>query len=422
MLKKKLVLKKLKKYLVTLFLSVVFHQSSLLAQPYWVINNSIENHEQYYFGIGSSDISEKAADEEAYVRFGKMIEIKVKSTTEILLEENKSGITDIIVNKTQIESDVKLRGITITERFYDEDNNTFFSLIKYEVSSYEKILKRELNSEIEIQIEEHKNEEKHKLENVRHSEEISKIEEAELISRLENEQREINLKLKEEKQKLENEKFMRDYYKSFYDKTVNPYLIDVQNAEVGANNHQLSIKPTLTPLSFIQANYSYYTKYMGFSLGFYWKNKRMEEQDFQIKLRVFKENFGIYPITLALGVVQYSYNISDFSNIEEAKWGVSPSLMMNVSFPQFSNVTSLYIDSRKMSLGLLYYPFFEYFDGKIGIILQSDIIFNPNFQNCFGDNLILQAGLKFEVIKNGLLLLISYEDNEFIAVGFDFEF
>ena len=38
-----------------------------------------------YFGIGVSEISEMDADENAYLHFGKMIEVKVHSTTERVL-------------------------------------------------------------------------------------------------------------------------------------------------------------------------------------------------------------------------------------------------------------------------------------------------------------------------------------------------
>ena len=400
----------------------LFHSSFLFAQPYWVNNKTIENNTQYYFGIGISDISEVVADDAAYINFGKMIEIKVQSTTERFLEENKSGITDITINSTKIESDVKLRGITITERFYNDDSNTFYSLIKYSISAYEKILKRELNNEIKILKERNKNKEEKIKEDARHSAEISKIEAAESISLMEREKREDDLKQKEEARRIEHEKFMQEHYKLFYEKPVSPYLIDFQNAEVGNKSHELVLKPTIAPLNFIQANYSFYTEHLGFSLGLYWKNKKIEEQDLLIKLRILKEKFGIYPIAIAVGVVQYSYNISDFTNKDDIKWGVSPSVMMNISFPQIYSTASFSVDRRKLSFGLQYFPFFEKLNGKISLVLQSDYIFMEEFEDRFGNNFILQPGLKFEVIQNSVLLMISYEDNEFVTLTFDFKF
>jgi len=241
-----------------LFLTTTF----VFAQPYWVINKSVENDEQYYFGIGYSSISELKADEHAFINFGKMIELKVHSTTEILLEENNLEISNKTVNSTKIESSVKLKGITITERFYDKENKQFFSLIKYTIAEYEDILKRELNSEIAILKEKNKNEEAKREENFRHIEEISKLAETEAISRIEKEKREDNIKAAEEEQRLKHERFMLNHYKLFYEKPVSPYLITTQNAEVGVKPHEFVLKPTVVPLNFVQANYHFYTDYL----------------------------------------------------------------------------------------------------------------------------------------------------------------
>ena len=114
------------RYLTIVVLFILFYSPFLFAQPYWVKNKTIEHNSQYYFGIGVSDISEVAADDAAYINFGKIIEIKVQSITERILDENKSGITDITLNSTKIESDDKLKGITITERFYNDDSQKTF--------------------------------------------------------------------------------------------------------------------------------------------------------------------------------------------------------------------------------------------------------------------------------------------------------
>ncbi len=408
------------RYFAITILFLLVQSTSLLAQPYWVVNKSIENQDEFYFGIGHSEISEIASDESAYIHFSKMIEVQVQTTTERFIEENESEISNITINSTKIESDVELRGITITERFYDEESNIFYSLIKYTVSDYEKILKRELNSEIIILKEKNRNEEARKAEEIRHSAEIDKIYEAESQSAMEKEAAEDKLKQQEAERRLEHEKFMLNHYKAFYEKPILPYLITSQNAEVGINNHEFIFKPTIAPFNFIQASYNYYTEYLGFSLGLYWKNNKIEEQDFQIKLRIFKDKFGVYPIALAVGVVQYSRNISNFSDYKKIEWSVSPSVMMNVSFPQIYSTVSFSIDRRRTSFGLQYFPFFEQLNGKISLILQTDYIFMDDYKDRFGKNLIFQPGLRFEVIKNSVSLMISYEDNEFTTITLDF--
>lgn len=409
-------------YLSIVTFLILFQTSLLFAQPYWVIKQSIENNSQYYYGIGTSNNSEESADDKAYINFGKMIELKVQSSTENILEEDSSGIKNTSLNITKIESDVRLKGITITERFFDEKNEIYYSLIKYTISEYEKIYKRELKNEISLLKEKNRQKEEKIKEDTRHSNELAKIEEAELISKMEREKKEEQLELLEEKRKREHEQFMQTQYMLFYEKPVAPYLINIQNAEVGIESNELILKPTIAPFNFIQANYNLYTEYLGFSLGIYWKNKKIEEQDFLIKLRILKEKFGIYPITLAVGVVQYSYNISDLSNSDEIKWGVSPALMMNVSFPQVYSTASIYIERRKLSLGFQYYPFFASLNGKVSLILQSDVIFMKEYEDRFGNNFIVQPGLRFEVIENAVVLMISYEDNEYTTLTFDFKF
>jgi len=409
------------RFIIIFALGVFFDATFLYSQPYWVANRTIKNNLQYYYGIGSSKISEKAADDEAYIQFSKMIEVKIQSTTERFLEENKDNISDLTINSTKIETDIKLRGIAITERFYDEKNKIFYSKIEYPISMYESILKRELKSEIEILIEKNKNEERRKLEGIRNIEELSKIVEAEKIAKFESDKREDKIQQLQKERELEYEKFMNQFYKLFYDKPVSPFLINFQNAELGLNNHEFILKPTVNPVSFIQTNYSFYTKYLGFSLGFYLKDKKVEEQDFQAKLRILKEKFGIYPVSLALGVVQYSYNISGFSEFNKIKWGFSPSFMMNISFPQIYSTASVYAESRKMILGFQHYLFFEELKGKFSLMLQSSFWFNTAFSDSFGNKFILEPGITFEVIENYVLFMISYEHNEFLTLTFDFK-
>ena len=154
---------------------------------------------------------------------------------------------------------------------------------------------------------------------------------------------------------------------------------------------------------------------------FYWRNNKVQQKDFQIKLRILKENFGIYPIALAVGIVQYSNAISNFSNFDNIEWGVSPSFMFNISFPQIYSTTSFTLDRRKTSLGFRYFPFFNYLNGKVSLILQSDFIFMNEYKDRFGNRVILQPGLNFEVIPNSLFIMLSYEDNEFATITLDFK-
>lgn len=403
---------------LVLFTILIVFSNNISAQdkPYWVVHETVENPEQYYFGVGVSSRSKEEADNDAYVNFSKMIEVKVQSMTEIFIEENQDIIKDGMINKSRIESDVKLKGVSITARFRDEQAGIFYSLIKYERSAYEEMVKRGIEQEVEELKAKYSAEEQKKQEELRHSAEMAKLKENETREKMEREKREEYLEEQKKQRRIERERFITEHYKTFIDTPVPAFLIDIQNAELEQKKHEVILKPTVYPLSFIQANYNFYGKYLGFALGFYWQDKKLQCQDAQIKLRLFKDRYDAYPIALAIGLVQYSYHLSNFSDVNSIRGSVTPALYANVSLPQLANHISLFVDRRKLSISIQYFPFFEYFKGKLSMLAQNDLVFLKAFRNRFNNNFIVQPGLGFEVIPNSFQLMFSYEDNEFVTM------
>lgn len=405
-------------------LIILFSITMLSAQtiPYWAENETVRNPDQYYFGIGISQDSKSEADQQAFVQFAQMIELKVQSITETYLKESGGEIEDVIIDQAKIQTDVKLKGITVSERFYNEEKGIYYSLIQYERDEYEQMVKEQLRKEVEMLREKNIAEEKKKREELRHQKEMEQLKTEEERARMEEERKQEILERQKKQRRMERERFFNTHYRTFYEKPPTPFFFDFQSAVMAEHSNQIVLKPSVYPLSFTQANYNLYTKYLGFSLGAYWVDRKLELQDFQIKLQLLNDRYGVYPIALSVGIVQYATAISDFDDVDVIQGSVSPSLLANISIPQLYGQAALAVDRRKLSVALQHYPLFDYFNGKIALILQNDLYFLKSYRNRFNDDFLLQAGINFEVIPRAMFLMFSYEDNEFLVLTIDYRF
>ncbi len=403
---------------------LLFSVTMLFAQtiPYWVKNETVRNPDQYYFGIGISQNSKSEADQEAFVQFAQMIELKVQSITETYLKESGDDIEDVIIDQAKIETEVKLKGITVNERFFDEETGIYYSLIQHKRDAYERMVKEQLRKEVEMLREKNIAEEKKKREELRHQKEMEQLKVEEEHAKMEEERKREMLEQQKRRRRSERERFFNTQYKAFYEKPPTPFFFDFQSAVMSTRRNQFVLKPSVYPLSFTQANYNLYTKYLGFSLGAYWVDRKLELQDFQIRLQLLNERYGVYPIALAVGIVQYATEISDFDDVDVIQGSISPSLLANISVPQLYGHAALAVDRRKLSVALQHYPLFDYFNGKIALILQNDLYFFKSYRNRFNDDFLLQAGINFEVVPEALFLMFSYEDNEFLVLTIDYRF
>ena len=402
----------------------LLHNVNLFAQdqPYWVKHATIPDANKYYFGIGYSDRSRSEADDKARIEFSKMIEVDVISKTEYELKEKNYKLDDRYKVESRVLANMKLKGIAIHERWQNTATGQYYSLIKYEKDEYENILISDIRREINLLSEQLRSQEKKAAEELRHKQEMDKINEEKARAEMESQRRKEILNAEKKRRRSERESLIFQEYQHFYKKPIPPFLIDISNAIVGFPENQVILKPTLYPFSFIQANYNHNWSYLGFSFGLYWNNKELQLQDAHLKLKIFRDHYGIYPIAIAIGLVQYSKNISNFSDLSAIKPGVTPSLYTNASIPQLYSHTTLYLDARKISFGIQYHPFFEHFAGKLYVLVQNDMIFMKEFRNRFNDRFLVQPGIGFEVVPGALFLLFSYEDNEFITLTLDYKF
>ncbi len=400
--------------------ATLFIVSALFAQnaPYWVTHLTVKNPDKYYFGIGSSTESQKAADDDARGEFSKNVSVKVRSVTDSYLAEKGGRITDSFKRKLKVESGLDLRGITITDRYYNDATGTYYSLIKYEKEKYLTLFKEELEREAERLRHENLTKEETEREKIRHEREMARIAAEKERKRLE---------LQREKERLEAEKLRaKQRHRAHLMATRGDFIrmamphrmISVPTAEISGTMQEITITPALKPFGFFKAEYAFFWKIVAVTFNLSQKEKFFDWQEFAIKLRLLNGEIDVFKTGLALGAVQYGYDLEPIDAVSHENIGYSLFLTGNVSVPQFYLHSSLYLDRRKAALSFQYYPFFNDLRGKLSLLLENVVIFDENFRNRFGDRFLIQPAIRFVVVPGLFTTTLSYQLNEYFAWGF----
>lgn len=389
--------------------------------PYWVTHLTVKQAGSYYFGIGSSPESQKAADDDARGEFSKNVSVKVQSVTDSYLEDSGENITDSFKQQLKVESGLDLRGVNITERFYDAQNKTYYSLIKYKKEKYLALFKQELQREMERLHQENLTKEQKEKEQIRHEQEMARLQ-------AEKERKELELQRKRDRLEAEKARARQQHLahimatRGNFVRMAAPHkMLTLPTAEIGNKMQEVSVTPSLKPFGLLRADYAFYWKILALSFNVSEKEEFFNWQEFALKLRLLKGRVDVYKTALALGAIQYSHDLNSFKNFNHEHLGYSLFLSGNVSIPQAYTYASLYVDRRKAAIGFHYYPFFNGLKGKLILLLQGEFIFDQDFRDRFGDKFLLQPGLRFAVIPGFFATTISYQLNEYIAWGFTFK-
>ena len=395
--------------IATVFILILLTSTAFAQQndpPEWVKEGTISNRSGLYFGIGSSVKSSDDADNDARSEFSKMISVTVASLTERHLSETDNRISERYKSELTVESHLELRGITISERYYDEEKKIHYSLIKYSHREYETNFKKQLALEIT------------RLEaELAHQNELARVAAEEERNEIQRKADADALALEQQKAKEKRHRVIRQTRGAFLKLAAPVQLLDIENAEIASKMNRFSISPTLSPFGVLRGEYTFSWKLLSFSAGVSTQNNKLALQDLRLKFQVLSSDRGIYRSAFAIGVNQFSHNVSSF-DIDNV--GFSIFVAGNVSIPQMYSFASLYADIRKVSAGLTYLPLFDFFTGKLSVILQTELIFNKNYHNRFDDSFILEPGIRFAVVPDAFNMMISYEDNEFVTFSFDF--
>ena len=407
--------------LLILFLATfVFSQES--EKPAWVKNLNIENPDKHYFGIGQSSNSREEADDQARVAFAKNVSVSVESMTKSFLSESNQEIRDEFEEQSKVSADIKLRGISISQRWEDKANKKFYSLIKYGKEEYRKIYQSELKAELAQLKQKNLAKEKKRREKIRHEAEMAKLKAAKKEREIQLQRERDRLEQKERRASRQHEQHLMATRGNFIRMAAPVKTLDLRNAEISQKTHEISVSAALGPFDLGRAGYSFYWKY--FSAGFNVRKniKTIAFQESYLKLQVLNTEKRIYHAALALGVNQLSQHIANFKNFDKDHIDYSLFVTGNVSLPQFYLHSSFFADRRKAAMGLNYYPLFDQLSGKLEVILQSEIIYDPDYRTRFNDQFLFQPGLRFAVDPNFFKVMVSYERNEFITFTFDLTF
>ncbi|MBU0560706.1 MAG: LPP20 family lipoprotein [Bacteroidetes bacterium] len=405
---------------ISFLLIALFTRDFAQNKPDWVINyqsgSQIADYEKYYSGLGFSKSDQETADKLAYNDFANSIQVEVKSRFENITTEKDAVVFEETELSRKQSSEIILRGINITARFYDEEKEIYYSLIKILKEDYDKLFKEELLREIarrEIQLSELK---KSNILSTEFMEEDRKQKE---ILLLEIEQKNNILELENKIRKMKHEKFLNV--------TTPERIIDVLSGEQYYAS-QLIAKVGISPLSIDKLGFG--IAFWGIKLinEFDLLNNKIDRQTAYFYFPIFQEAGGINHYAISVGAGEYltklEQNLKGLSkrHLEKLKPSFFPFIASNLKMPEFYNtIISAYLDTRKVSFGAMNYAFINTYSDKISFILQFDYIYDVRSRNRFNEKVQLMPGIKFNWNEKNIFTF-GYEKNEFFTFNIEKNF
>lgn len=381
--------------------------------PKWVKlkkqGKSIENSIDYYFGVGLSKKSQKDADTQAYQMFAQSIETKVKTITKNQLTEKNGKNKEFTSAYQEVSTDMTMRGLSITQQYFDEISSTYYTLIKYKKTEYNKILEDEIKRDIERKETEFKSKKQAQLlEEEKQKEAIRKEKEA--------------IKIKEKKDKLKAQK--RTKLKKKYAKLFNiqhpDHVISLPNAQLIQTTSQVGAKYGINESTIEQAYGTFRMKLLQVSAtsGFY--DNKYNTQQFSAKLQILPPTGDFYKVAVSAGAVGYMNGLIDTS-FSKADVDVAPMVSANVFIPNlyFSYITA-YGDGHKFGLGLNSHLLYKVMEDRISFMAEGVYYSDKDLRNMRNEKLIFQAGIRFKTTQY-VRSSITYENNDTFMFGLDFD-
>ncbi len=441
-----------------LFITPLFAQNNV-GVPDWVEALTIENTDDFYYGIGLSDESSEKADAQAYLRIAQHISVSVNAEDKSTVKENLFGIFDFWSQSRSVKTDVDLAGIPITAQWHD--SALHYSLIKIRKEDYVALKKRALEEEAEISTSKLKSETKIKKAKLMTDTELerTKLANETMIEKARIERDEVLNTAKQnrqlEPQKAGNSSSFYNYddearkelakleamkkkrlatetrrikklsrmsdHQQFTRITPPRNLINFRNAELLKKTHQVAVGLGVDPFTIRNLNYSYHLWYTETSFKLDFVDNQLDWQEASIRMQVLPLTGGYYRTSIGIGVVEY---LSRVAKTDSKLWrpNYSPVLAGNIAIPHLLNsYLSFYGDYRKVSLGLNSFLFFNSTHDRFNFITQIDFIIDEDYLNRFEEDVIFSAGFQFKTI-DALNTTLSYEDHEIFVLRFDYEF
>jgi hypothetical protein len=396
--------------------------ASAQEMPDWAKNRKIDNPNRYYFGIGISTESQKAADDDARKEFAKMVESQVESFAKQEIKEKNYKVDEKFESKSSVESKVSLQGVYIEDRYYDKNDGKYYSLIKFARDDYHKHVKKELANALKrLEAEYDANLKKEQLA-MRNEREMNRLNEEKKAEELRKKQAK-----EARKQKLidiwtrERANFIK----------MQPYhrLINMENAEIAGNNkfrQEASVRGGFYPINFTYFKYTAYYQVLALSAGLHSRSDSLFLQDAAVKFRLLNGQGKIFKTSVALGIGGFTdapFRFNHFSDdLDSINYTYNISGFANIHIPSIHTVVNFMADFRKVSLGFQHYPLFRQMENKLAFIAEVDYTWEESWRNRHKDALVFSPGIQFIVIPGKFYSQLSYEQNEYFTLAIDYQF
>ena len=393
--------------------------------PDWT-NGTIKNPDQFYFGVGSSNKSQKDADDKARENFALMVQLNISSRNYAKVSETKRGVKDEYVQSTSITTEQSLRGINISERW--NDSAIFWSLIKMRRDDFWELQEKEGSRASKQKI-------AHAQTSAQTTVELQKIDtqtkqellrNAALQQQLDEQERAQKAALRRAAMQAKQERRSARMSEYGHFSRISParQVVSSRNGKLlGSGRPEFAQKVSLgfiiDPLAINNLGYSLSYWLLESSLDFEFLDNQLEQQEFALRMQILPGKGTYYTTSIAIGAVEYLGLISEIEN-EQLVASYSPTLSGTSTIPHWRySLVSFYCDARMITLGINNYPFFSNFGESFNVAVQVNYIKDAAFRNRFNEKLEFEIGLQFMTIEN-LTTILSYEDHEFFKIRFEY--
>ncbi|MDA3851437.1 MAG: hypothetical protein PF447_09210 [Spirochaetaceae bacterium] len=357
-----------------------------------------------YLGVGSSINNQDEADQNAKVDFARNVETRVDSTMEEVYQEEQGEGETTLSMSLEIKTEMSLKGISITERYFNEESQTYYSMIKVNRADYLTILENNIQEEIALK----------DADLDRQRQELEQDSIAQEQENLRHQQEMREMQIREEKRQLRIAR-----YGDFIEREPYPGLISFENAEVYPTRQHLSASLSLSDdFSLRRLGYSFsiaeiFQASTTHLVDNTWTSELDDAliySDLDAKLALLNHAGDIIKFSAALGARGYiltPFPLQNDSEISGTLYGVA-----NVSVPQlYYSDFSVYAGLDKVALGVCWYPTFPWLGESLGLIVESSYDFRKELRYGRTENYWrLQTGLQFKP-ADAACTRITWEDN-----------
>lgn len=411
--------------------------------PEWVESGKVSV-DTVYWGIGMSKLSQEEADDLARLAFARMVEVKVSSMARQAYQESQESLTESYSFESLVSTDLALRGILVTEQ-YEEEDGTFYSLIRYGKHQYHNLVTQEIAARLQAEIAQTRAAlaavEALEADSLRHKMAMDSLAHAREQAVLDSIQKKLNMEREAVEQAEERIKNLQRKYADFLD--LDPYhrLIDVPTAGLPSGYGELLVRWNTMNQNFNELKLTGSISLLELQLGLRMDEFDLDQAELGVRLQILPPRGELYRVSLTLGLVSYirdagylELNMGELGSYGDAfqqignpdeifadQLASSALITGNVGIPQLGMNVSLYADKRRISIGEAWYPLVRHLGDAIALVGQVDFFLDEAYRNRFGDPVEFLGGLRIVAIPGRFATLIAYEDNEWWRLTFELQ-